>query len=126
MCDVGLNPDIRLREVRRRTPCRATKVNNKNTTHAIRYIGLPALKKKGMAQSYETVLNTVSQLQNQELSIIRLSEPIAAPNAPDAPKRTSDVSADALENPSPASLAADLGHYKVPFAITCTYRLAQV
>ncbi|MCJ1393473.1 hypothetical protein MMC18_006348 [Xylographa bjoerkii] len=69
-----------------------------------------------MARSYEDVLYTLSELQNQELSIIRLSEPISAANAPDAPKRTSDVSSDAFENPSPASLAADLGHYKELFS----------
>ena len=65
-----------------------------------------------MAQSDEEVLSGLSELQSQELSIIRLSEPIAVSNA-DAPKRTSDVSSDAFENPSPASLAADLSHYKV-------------
>jgi len=66
-----------------------------------------------MAKSYEDVLAELSELQSQELSIIRLSEPISASNAPDVPKRTSDVSSDAFENPSPASLATDLSHYKV-------------
>ncbi|MCJ1397617.1 hypothetical protein MMC11_000813 [Xylographa trunciseda] len=69
-----------------------------------------------MAHSYEDILFTLSELQSQELSIIRLSEPISVANAPDAPKRTSDVSSDAFENPSPASLAADLGHYKELFS----------
>jgi len=66
-----------------------------------------------MAQDSEEVLAELSELRRQELSIIRLSEPISAANAPDVPKRTSDVSSDAFENPSPASLAADLSHYKV-------------
>ncbi|MCJ1315954.1 hypothetical protein MMC15_001274 [Xylographa vitiligo] len=69
-----------------------------------------------MAHSYEDIMHMLSELQSQELSIIRLSEPISAANAPDAPKRTSDVSSDAFENPSPASLAADLGHYKELFS----------
>lgn len=66
-----------------------------------------------MAQSSQEVLAELSELRRQGLSIIRLSEPISAANAPDVPKRTSDVSSDAFENPSPASLAADLSHYKV-------------
>ena len=66
-----------------------------------------------MARSYKEITYTLSELQNQELSIIRLSESISAANTPDAPKRTSDVSSDAFEDPSPASLAADLDHYKV-------------
>ena len=70
-----------------------------------------------MAHSYEDIIHMLSELQSQELSIIRLSEPISAANAPDAPKRTSDVSSDAFENPSPASLAADLGHYKVCISV---------
>ncbi|MCJ1285406.1 hypothetical protein MMC26_004746 [Xylographa opegraphella] len=69
-----------------------------------------------MPQSYEDILYTLSELQSRELSIIRLSEPISAAYAPGAPKRTSDVSSDAFENPSPASLAADLGHYKELFS----------
>ena len=75
-----------------------------------------------MAHSYEDIIYALSELQSQELSIIRLSEPISATNAPDAPKRTSDVSSDAFENPSPASLAADLGHYKV-FTFPNAFRL---
>ncbi|MCJ1421231.1 hypothetical protein MMC32_007593 [Xylographa parallela] len=69
-----------------------------------------------MVHSYEEIIYALSELQSQELSIIRLSEPISAANAPDAPKRTSDVSSDAFEDPSPASLAADLGHYKELFS----------
>jgi hypothetical protein len=50
-----------------------------------------------------------------QLSIVRISEPIFSPDAessdPSPSKRTSDVSA--LDNPTPASLEADLTHYKV-------------
>ena len=66
-----------------------------------------------MPRGTEDVLTALGDLQAQELSIIRLSEPISATTAPDVAKRASDVSADAFENPSPANLEADLGHYKV-------------
>jgi hypothetical protein len=50
-----------------------------------------------------------------QLSIVRISEPIFSPEADSVDislsKRNSDVSA--LDNPSPASLDADLTHYKV-------------
>lgn len=59
---------------------------------------------------YSEVCVALEQLQNQPLSIIRLSEPISAT---DSTQRTSDVSASTLQNPSPASLEADLSHYKV-------------
>ena len=66
-----------------------------------------------MAWNHEVVLASLAENQIQELSIIKLSEPISAAQAPDAAKRASDVSTDAFENPSPTSLEADLGHYKV-------------
>ncbi|MCJ1301149.1 hypothetical protein MMC08_003948 [Hypocenomyce scalaris] len=69
-----------------------------------------------MAKDHEETLAALSNLQNQELSIIRLSEPISATHAPITAKRSSDVSTDAFENPSPASLDADLGHYKELFS----------
>lgn len=49
------------------------------------------------------------------LAIIRISEPISSSDAKkfnsSLSKRTSDVSA--IDNPTPASLEADLTHYKV-------------
>lgn len=49
------------------------------------------------------------------LSIVRISEPIFSPESdstsPSPSKRNSDVSA--IDSPSPASLEADLTHYKV-------------
>ncbi len=67
-----------------------------------------------MAYDHAEVLGTLLELQtSQELSIVKLSEPISATHLPGGEKRSSDVSADALEHPSPASLEADLGHYKV-------------
>ena len=65
-----------------------------------------------MYQSNEEVAGQLSKLSSKELSIIRLSEPISVSSAPNPIKRNSDVSADAFENPSAASLAADLAHYK--------------
>ncbi len=58
-------------------------------------------------------LNALTALQSQNLSIIRLSEPISASQTS---TRTSDVSNSAFENPSPASLEADLSHYKELFS----------
>ena len=65
-----------------------------------------------MTLTYDELSSQLSKLNANGLSIIRLSEPISLTDAPDAPKRSSDASADAFENPSPASLAADLAHYK--------------
>ena len=66
-----------------------------------------------MSQPYEETAGSLAKLRSEELSIIRLSEPISTPDSASAPKRSSDASADAFENPTPASLAADLAHYKV-------------
>ena len=67
-----------------------------------------------MARSHEDVLNALLESRNSyEFSILKLSEPIAGPPKKDSGERTSDVSADVFENPSPASLEADLAHYKV-------------
>ena len=63
------------------------------------------------------VQNTIQglrALQEEPLSIIRLSEPISARAISN---RTSDVSEAAFDNPSPASLEADLSHYKVPLCL---------
>lgn len=67
-----------------------------------------------MARSHEDVLEALLESQNScEFSILKLSEPIAGPLKKSHGERTSDVSADVFENPSPASLEADLAHYKV-------------
>lgn len=70
-----------------------------------------------MTLSHENALNSVLGLQrSHELSIVKLSEPISGALKQNSGERTSDVSADVFENPSPASLEADLAHYKVlPF-----------
>ena len=65
-------------------------------------------------QRVENVIQCLRALQEPSLSIIRLSEPISvAPNS----HRTSDASSSAFDNPSPASLEADLNHYKVSLII---------
>ena len=56
------------------------------------------------------ILASLAALQEQPLSIIRLSEPISKPQSS---TRTSDASNSELDNPTPASLEADLSHYKV-------------
>lgn len=61
-------------------------------------------------QHVQNALQGLRALQGEPLSIIKLSEPISASTTS---HRTSDVSTSALENPSPASLEADLSHYKV-------------
>ncbi|RDA89516.1 hypothetical protein CP533_3917 [Ophiocordyceps camponoti-saundersi (nom. inval.)] len=61
-------------------------------------------------------LEALEALQKkQDLSIIKLSEPIiSAATTPDARQRNSDASS--LEGPTPASLEADLAHYAELFA----------
>jgi chromosome segregation ATPase len=72
------------------------------------------------AKKAAEVLHQLEDLQsNHELSIIKLSEPIssALPNAGQDAKsaRTSDVSSSSVDA-TPASLEADLAHYKELFA----------
>ena len=65
-----------------------------------------------MADSMEVqnIIQGLRALQEEPLSIIRLSEPISTSATS---HRTSDASEAAFDNPSPASLEADLTHYKV-------------
>ena len=58
----------------------------------------------------QNVMQGLRALQEEPLSIIRLSEPISA--SATSP-RTSYASEITFGNPSPASLEADLSHYKV-------------
>ncbi|TVY15104.1 Kinetochore protein Sos7 [Lachnellula arida] len=69
-----------------------------------------------MGQSSEEILHSVLEENSHELSIIKLSEPVAGPLKQSSGERTSDVSADVFENPTPASLEADLAHYKELFS----------
>ncbi|KAG4437082.1 hypothetical protein IFR05_007457, partial [Cadophora sp. M221] len=59
-----------------------------------------------MAQSHADILETLLEVQNDhELSIIKLSEPISGQLKQNGGKeRTSDVSTDVFDNPTPASL----------------------
>ena len=66
-----------------------------------------------MAQDFSDVLERLHRVQgSHSLSILKLSEPISA-GLDNNGTYSSDVSADSLENPTPASLEADLAHYKV-------------
>jgi chromosome segregation ATPase len=70
-----------------------------------------------MAQSYEEVLQDLDEAQEgYELSIIKISEPILAAINLSSATRTSDVSAEGLDCPTPSSLEADLSHYKELFS----------
>lgn len=66
-----------------------------------------------------------SQEENHPLSILKLAEPIitSTQNAASPSKRASDVSNSEIENPTPASLEADLSHYKVRFTTLCKQTL---
>lgn len=65
----------------------------------------------------DKALKSLSNLQSsQEISIIKLSEPILSSVPQDGRQRTSDASNTSLDAPTPSSLAADLSHYKELFA----------
>ncbi|KAK7422303.1 hypothetical protein QQZ08_009525 [Neonectria magnoliae] len=65
----------------------------------------------------DKVLGTLEQLQStNDISIIKLSEPILSSTLQDARQRTSDASNASLDAPTPAGLEADLAHYKELFA----------
>ncbi|KAJ4194155.1 hypothetical protein NW755_002916 [Fusarium falciforme] len=65
----------------------------------------------------QEVLEALDEIRStREISIIKLSEPISSSTPQDSRQRTSDVSNSALDAPTPASLAADLAHYKELFA----------
>ena len=63
------------------------------------------------------VLKTLEGLQaDSEVSIIQLGETISSEISQDANQRISDASNTSLDDPTPASLSADLTHYKELFA----------
>ncbi|KAI2627203.1 hypothetical protein GGS21DRAFT_529015 [Xylaria nigripes] len=67
----------------------------------------------------EQILEELQALvANQEITILKLSEPISTEIAQrrDHPQRTSDVSNTSLDATTPASLEADLTHYRELFA----------
>ncbi|KAI9715873.1 MAG: hypothetical protein M1812_005693 [Candelaria pacifica] len=77
----------------------------------------PVRSRAHMEEEYGDISVILTQLQKpQDLSIIKLSEPLLAELAAGAGKRQSDVSADAYENATPSSLEADLSHYKELFS----------
>lgn len=68
-----------------------------------------------MAQDIDAALSSLYELQNSyEFSIIKLSEQLTIESDPNPSNRTSDVSNDSIQTSiTPASLEADLAHYKV-------------
>jgi hypothetical protein len=67
------------------------------------------------SDDYMDIIAQLRELDNSKtrLSILKISEPISASTSQSPSKRNSDVSTDAFDNPTPASLEADLNHYKV-------------
>ncbi|KAG9250084.1 uncharacterized protein F5Z01DRAFT_427050 [Emericellopsis atlantica] len=63
-------------------------------------------------------LQAIEELNAEPISIIKLSEPISseATQSEEARQRTSDASNASFDAPTPASLEADLAHYKELFA----------
>ncbi|EEH41908.2 hypothetical protein PAAG_03829 [Paracoccidioides lutzii Pb01] len=74
------------------------------------------------SMSPSTALAALHQIgPDTRLSILKISEPISstidsAISSQSPSKRRSDVSTDAFDNPTPASLEADLTHYKELFS----------
>ncbi|KAL9032541.1 MAG: hypothetical protein Q9214_007925 [Letrouitia sp. 1 TL-2023] len=66
-----------------------------------------------MVSTHSEILQNIKDLQTESLSIIRISEPVSASHPS---KRSSDASSDVFDSPSPASLEADLTHYKDLFS----------
>lgn len=67
-------------------------------------------------KSPKSILQALDETQkDHEFSIIKISEPISSAIDKSSATRTSDVSTDNFDNPTPASLEADLAHYKVYF-----------
>lgn len=66
------------------------------------------------------VLRAIKDIQpasaDDELTIIKISEPISSAVSNPVVARTSDVSTSSLDSPTPSSLEADLLHYKELFA----------
>ena len=62
-----------------------------------------------------SMLNMPPFLHDHDLTIIKLAEPVlTSTQNSTSTKRGSDASStNALDNPTPTSLAADLAHYKV-------------
>lgn len=84
----------------------------------------PTTPRASPAQVLQT-LESLQALHHDNITIIKISEPISSAltaNNPSNPEsnaggaRTSDVSNSSLDNPTPASLEADLTHYRELFA----------
>ncbi|KAL5604383.1 hypothetical protein BROUX41_002355 [Berkeleyomyces rouxiae] len=62
------------------------------------------------------ILEELEKLQNQPLSILKLSEPITASADTALSNRRSDASSASFDAPTPSSLEADLAHYRELFS----------
>lgn len=75
-------------------------------------------------EACEVLEELLDHQKSHELSIIKLSELVSGPSRDESGLRTSDVSTDNNPAPSPASLEADLAHYKVCSAPASTCQSA--
>jgi hypothetical protein len=78
---------------------------------------LVGIQRVNMSESYRQILSESETLQLEELAIIKISEPISAALQDTRSTGTSNGSGEIVEGPSPASLEADLTHYKVNFIV---------
>ena len=70
-----------------------------------------------MDRRYTDVFEILEELQKpQDFAILKLSEPFTVEDDANNAKRESDISADAREHTSVASLEAELEHYKDLFS----------
>lgn len=82
-----------------------------------------------MTNSPSEALAALQRLEQEgelktRLAIVRISEPISAEvggSYPSPSRRTSDISVSNFDDPTPASLEADLSHYKVCAAAQIAY-----
>lgn len=73
-----------------------------------------------MSESFEDILKTLREIQSQsELTIIKLCEPFneLLQDSPEHKISSEHTTTRTLDNPTPATLAADLAHYKVSLPI---------
>ncbi|KAM3498590.1 hypothetical protein MY10362_008099 [Beauveria mimosiformis] len=72
--------------------------------------------RKAAAKAQDVLMALTRHRAQQEISIIKLIQPITNYEAHEPRQRSSDVSNSYLEGPTPASLEADLAHYSELFS----------
>lgn len=82
--------------------------------HCLHATNLPAQQRNMAADHTEAIERLKSLQENQEIKIIELSNEIRPQPAENGDKRNSAASEMSADDATPASLQADLIHYKVP------------